>query len=114
MSHKRLCSEWIKMNFKEWAKKYYSDEDKETLHKMSHAWASGHVNMAKRCDELQDFCIWLTGCGYDFCQHDYFIEQRDKLLKEPPEHPLKGLADNQKDMPPEFSKVVDDNFFDLV
>ena len=33
-------------------------------------------------EELQDFCIWLTGCGYDFCQHDYFIEQRDKLLKD--------------------------------
>jgi len=32
-------------------------------------------------DELKDFAIWLTGCGYDFCQHDYFIKQRDKLLK---------------------------------
>ena len=31
--------------------------------------------------ELQDFCIWLTGCGYDFTQHKYFNEQRDKLLK---------------------------------
>jgi hypothetical protein len=32
--------------------------------------------------ELQDFCIWLTGCGYNFCQHDYFCKQRDKLLKD--------------------------------
>jgi len=31
---------------------------------------------------LQSFCIWLTGCGYDFCQHDYFIKQRDTLLKD--------------------------------
>ena len=30
--------------------------------------------------ELKDFCIWLTGCGYDFCQHDHFVKQRDKLL----------------------------------
>jgi hypothetical protein len=30
---------------------------------------------------LQDFAIWMTGCGYDFCQHEYFCEQRDKLLK---------------------------------
>lgn len=37
---------------------------------------------ADRIEELQDFCIWLTGCGYDFCQHDYFIKQRDKLLKD--------------------------------
>jgi|AntAceMinimDraft_16_1070373.scaffolds.fasta_scaffold09961_6 hypothetical protein len=33
-----------------------------------------------RIDELADFCIWLTGCGYEFTQHKYFNEQRDKLL----------------------------------
>ena len=32
--------------------------------------------------ELQDFAIWMTGCGYDFCQHEYFCKQRDKLLKD--------------------------------
>ena len=31
--------------------------------------------------ELIEFCIWMTGCGYDFTQHKYFIKQRDKLLK---------------------------------
>ena len=31
--------------------------------------------------ELEDFAIWMTGCGYDFYQHDYFCKQRDKLLK---------------------------------
>jgi len=31
--------------------------------------------------ELQDLAIWMTGCGYDFCQLDYFCKQRDKLLK---------------------------------
>ena len=35
-----------KMNFKKWSEKYYPNEDEETLHKMSHAWASGHVNMS--------------------------------------------------------------------
>ena len=30
---------------------------------------------------LQEFAIWMTGCGYEFTQHDYFCEQRDKLLK---------------------------------
>ncbi len=34
----------------------------------------------KKIDDLQDFAIWLTGCGYDFCQHDYFCERRDALL----------------------------------
>lgn len=33
-------------------------------------------------EELKDFCIWLTGCGYDFTQHEYFNKQRDKLLKQ--------------------------------
>ena len=42
--------------------------------------------LKKRCEELEDFCIWLTGCGYDFCDHDYFVEQRDRLLiTAPPE-----------------------------
>ena len=35
-----------------------------------------------RVMDLQDFCIWLTGCGYDFTQHKYFIKQRDRLLKD--------------------------------
>tara|TARA_R110000823_G_C15904311_1_gene497218 strand:+ start:1132 stop:1395 length:264 start_codon:yes stop_codon:yes gene_type:complete len=32
-------------------------------------------------DELKDFAIWMTGCGYEFTQHEYFNQQRDKLLK---------------------------------
>ena len=32
-------------------------------------------------DETIDFAKWMTGCGYDFCQHKYFCQQRDKLLK---------------------------------
>jgi hypothetical protein len=31
--------------------------------------------------ELQDFAIWMTECGYDFYQHEYFQDKRDKLLK---------------------------------
>jgi len=58
----------------------------------------------------QKYVVTITGTGtIDECNH-----VMDLLLQEPPEHPLKDLADNQKDMPPEFSKVVDDNFFDLV
>jgi len=35
----------------------------------------------ERIAELEDFAIWLTGCGYDFCKHEYFIKKRDELLK---------------------------------
>ncbi len=37
--------------------------------------------LEEKVGDLQDFCIWMTGCGYDFCQHEYFNKQRDKLLK---------------------------------
>ena len=31
-------------------------------------------------EALKDFAIWMTGCGYDFCQHEYFNRCRDELL----------------------------------
>ena len=39
------------------------------------------IDAAATIDELKDFAIWMTGCGYDFCQHDYFCKKRDKLLR---------------------------------
>jgi len=36
--------------------------------------------MADLTEKLQDFAIWMTGCGYDFCQHEYFNKCRDELL----------------------------------
>jgi len=32
-------------------------------------------------DELQDLVVWMTGCGYDFCQHKYFRDKVDELLE---------------------------------
>ena len=37
--------------------------------------------LSEKRDELKELVIWMTGCGYDFCQHDYFIKKRDDLLK---------------------------------
>ena len=28
---------------------------------------------ADTIERLQELVTWMTGCGYDFCQHDYFI-----------------------------------------
>ena len=39
---------------------------------------NGAANMI---EALQDFALWMSGCGYDFCQHDYFRKKRDELLK---------------------------------
>jgi hypothetical protein len=36
--------------------------------------------LERKVSELQDFAIWMTGCGYDFASLPYFREQRDKLL----------------------------------
>jgi hypothetical protein len=53
----------------------------------SHSHAEWHRNIADfirqqqaEIEALKDFAIWLTGCGYDFTQHDYFIKCRDELL----------------------------------
>jgi hypothetical protein len=32
-------------------------------------------------EELKDLLLWMTGCGYDFAQHEYFRTKRDELLK---------------------------------
>lgn len=29
--------------------------------------------------KLQELAIWMTGCGYDFTQHEYFLENRHLL-----------------------------------
>lgn len=48
---------------------------------LAQAFAKRLDEQQSRIDELQDFARWMTGCGYNFTQHKYFIEQRDKLLK---------------------------------
>jgi len=32
-----------------------------------------------KIDELQAFAIWMTGCGYDFTQHEYYLKNRHLL-----------------------------------
>ena len=56
------------MNFKQWANRYYPKEDRVTLQKMSHAWASGHFNMlAKHESEMCPECEQNKSDGMDFC-----------------------------------------------
>ena len=40
------------------------------------------IMISKERDDLKELVIWMTGCGYDFCQHEYFVSERDRLLKE--------------------------------
>lgn len=37
-------------------------------------------NQVAEIEALKNFAIWMTGCGYDFTQHEYFIKCRDELL----------------------------------
>lgn len=61
--------------------------DKKTEHlemipELAEAISTRFDEYQKKIDDLKDFAIWMTGCGYDFCQHEYFLEQRDILLKD--------------------------------
>lgn len=38
-----------------------------------------HLEVA--ISELQDLTIWMTGCGYDFCQHEFFVKRRHILAE---------------------------------
>lgn len=48
-------------------------------------WAASRIQAGEEAIEkvklLQDFAIWMTGCGYDFSKHDYFCKKCDELLK---------------------------------
>ncbi len=58
------------------------DSAKAFFDAVTQLFTSEVADLRKRNDELADFAIWMTGCGYDFTQHDHFCKQRDKLLKE--------------------------------
>jgi len=34
----------------------------------------------KKIEELQELAIWMSGCGYDFCQHEVWNKARDRFL----------------------------------
>lgn len=36
----------------------------------------------KEIEDLREFVIWMTGCEYNFTQHQHFCNERDRLLKE--------------------------------
>jgi hypothetical protein len=38
--------------------------------------------MSEEQKELQDLAIWMTGCGYDFTQHEYFLKNKHLLTDE--------------------------------
>ncbi len=53
----------------------------DTLSEEFHVLTIGKDELFDIVKELKDFAIWMTGCGYDFTQHDYFLQKRDELLK---------------------------------
>jgi len=36
----------------------------------------------EKLKELQDLAIWMTGCGYDFTQHEHFLKNKHLLTDE--------------------------------
>ena len=54
------------MNFTEWHEKYYPNEAKETIHKMSHAWASSKVEtlVSQMKDDMPDTMVEIISKGH--------------------------------------------------
>lgn len=71
------------MNANELADELY-DCDVQASQQSLNDWAEQAATMLRQqqaeIGALKDFAIWMTGCGYDFCQHEYFIKCRDELL----------------------------------
>ena len=43
---------------------------------------TGKKNIAEleaKLAQAQELAIWMTGCGYDFKQHPYYIKEMDKM-----------------------------------
>ncbi|RLB89398.1 MAG: hypothetical protein DRH26_11625 [Deltaproteobacteria bacterium] len=77
------------MNFVEWIREYYPNETAETLHKMSDAWAGGHINTAiskKPYTEAcgSDGCVGTT--HWEACESCRNFDDKNGcvLKKEPP------------------------------
>jgi len=69
-------------------KKRHQDLGTSTLHVdgVAKIWINHYLHDVSQLllakEQLKNFAIWMTGCGYDFTQHEYFCQQRDKLLTE--------------------------------
>jgi len=59
----------------------YTIKIDDKAHKVSIEVAMLLKAVSEERDELKDLAIWMTRCGYDFCQHGYFIAQREALLR---------------------------------
>jgi len=52
-------------------------------------WAAKRIeDMEAECERiraevtaLQELGVWMTGCGYDFSQHEYFVANRERLSR---------------------------------
>lgn len=58
--------------------------DKETGHIemipcLAEAFAKRLDDKDKLISDLQDLAQWMTGCGYDFCQHEFYTNNRHLL-----------------------------------
>lgn len=59
-----------------------NDGMKKVLFGEVEALQNENVLLKQLVDNLQDFAIWMTGCGYDFCELDSFVKNRYLLTEE--------------------------------
>lgn len=49
--------------------------------KLMHEAADRIAELEAENERLREFAIWMTGCGYDFAQHQFYLD-RQHLLTE--------------------------------
>ena len=60
--------------------------DEETSHivmesPLAEAFAKRLDEKDELIDKLQDIAIWMTGCGYDFSQHEFYTDNQHCLTE---------------------------------
>ena len=61
-----------------------SSEEVQRISKKKNILESGidhSVKSDENFKELQDFAIWMTGCGYDFTQHEHYMKNKHLFTK---------------------------------
>ena len=61
----------------------------------------------EKLKELQDLAIWMSGCGYDFTQHEHFLKNKHLLTDEAINytHSCTELKDKEKRLIPKVKSL---------
>jgi len=69
---------------------------------MNHLCGNAYPNLSEKPQEqrvdLQELAIWMTGCGYDFTQHEYYMKNKHLLTETQQDNGLREAAEKVVDL----------------